>query len=95
MRFTRIRAFHVGVGGNPYEGWEYRLLGSYAHHWGTYTTPLVSPQGITSTMLEITHTPIKNRGWQFVGTIAADYSHLIGNNVGGMITIRKTGCLTK
>ena len=95
MRFTRIRAFHVGVGGSPYEGWEYRLLGSYTHHWGTYSRPLVEPEGITSTMLEIAHTPAKYRGWQFVGAVAVDYSHLIGNNVGGMITIKKTGRLTK
>lgn len=95
MRFTRIRAFHVGVGGNPYEGWEYRLLGSYAHHWGTYSRPLVEPRGVSSALLEITHTPIKYLGWQFVGAVAADYSHLIGKNVGVMITIKKTGCLTK
>lgn len=95
MRFTRIRACHIGIEGNPSEGWEYRLLGSYVHHWGTYTTPLVNPEGITSTMLEIAHTPAKSPEWQIVGTIAVDYSNLIGNNVGGMVTLKKNGFLTR
>ena len=95
MRFTRIRAYHIGVEGNPSEGWEYRLLGSYVHHWGTYTTPLVNPEGITSTMLEIAHTPTKFPEWQIVGAVAVDYSNLIGNNVGGMVTIKKKGFLTR
>lgn len=95
MYYTRMRSYHIGVEGEPYQGWAYRLLGSYTRHWGTYTTPLVNPAGVTSMMLEVVRTSAKYQGWQFLGTIAADYSSLIGNNTGGMITIRRIGFMSK
>lgn len=95
MSSTRIRSFHIGVEGKPYKEWRYRMMGSYTHHWGTYSYPLINPEGVTSTMLEITHIPAKLQGWRFTGTIASDYSTLIGNNIGGMITVGKTGFITK
>lgn len=95
MPNTRIRSFHIGAEGQPSESWAYRIMSSYTHHWGSFTDPLVNPEGVTSVMLELAHTPTKLQGWQFVGAIATDYSNLIGNNVGGMLTIRKTGFLSK
>lgn len=95
MRYTRLRSFHFGVEGIPYSGWAYRIMGSYTRHWGTYSSPLVNPEGVAFTMLELTHIPNKLQGWQFTGTLAVDRGNLIGNNVGGMLTIKKTGLLTR
>lgn len=95
MPNTRIRSFHVGMEGVLCKEWEYRLMGSYSRHWGSFVDPLVNPENLTSTMLEVVYTPSRWTGCQFVGTIAADYSNLIGNNVGGMVTFRKTGLLAK
>ena len=95
MPYTRIRSFHLGAEGKPCQEWAYRIMGSYTRHWGSFADLLPNPENVTTTMLEVSHTPTKVQGWQFTGTIATDHSNLIGNNVGGMITIRKTGFLTK
>ena len=95
MRFTRIRSCHIGVGGKPYDAWSYRVNSSYTHHWGTYANPLVRAEGVTSVMFELTYMPIKFHGWQFSSTIASDYSSLIGNNIGGMLTVRRVGLIVE
>ena len=95
MPYTRIRSFHLGAEGKPHHEWAYRIMGSHTRHWGSFADPLPNPENVTSTMLEVTHTPTKLHGWQFTGAVATDYSALIGNNVGGMITIRKTGFFTR
>lgn len=95
MPNTRIRSYHIGIEGEPYCGWAYRIMSSYTRHWGSFSDPLPNPEGVTSSMIEITHTPSNLQGWEFTGAIAADQSNLIGNSVGGMITITKTGFLTK
>ena len=95
MRFTRLRSYHIGAEGSPYGGWAYRVMGSYTRHWGAYSSPLPNPADVISTMLEVTHTSERFRGWQFTGVVAIDHSDLIGNNVGGMVTIKKSGFLKR
>lgn len=95
MLYTRIRSFHVGAEGQPHKEWGYRLMGTYSCHWGTYTSPLVNPENIVSVMSEVIYTPTKRKGWQFAGTIAIDCSNLVGNNVGGLVMVRKAGFLTR
>ena len=95
MPYTRIRSFHIGAEGKPSEAWAYRIMGSHTRHWGSFVEPLINPENVTSGMLEVTHTPSKLQGWQFIGAIATDHSILIGNNIGGMVTITKTGFLTR
>lgn len=95
MQYSRIRSCHIGVEGNLDKSWAYRMLGSYTCHWGTYAVPLLNPESVTSSMLEITYTPAKSRGWRLAGSVACDCSTLIGNNVGGMVTVSKTGFITK
>jgi hypothetical protein len=46
-------------------------------------------------MLEATYSPIKYQGWQIEAALAADHSELIGNNLGGMLTLRKQGIFGK
>ena len=95
MPNTRIRSYYIGIEGEPHAEWAYRIINSHTRHWGSFVDPLPNPEGVTSSMIEITHTPTKLDGWKFTGAIAADQSNLIGNNLGGMITITKTGFLTK
>ena len=95
MPNTRIRSYHIGIEGQPLNEWNYRLMGSYTRHWGSYADPLVNPEGVISVMLEISYIPLMLKGWEFVGTIATDYSNLIGNNIGGMISVKKIGFLKK
>ena len=70
-------------------------MGSYTRHWGSFVDPLVNIEGVSTAMLEVAYKPARIQGWQFIGAIASDYSNLIGNNVGGMLSIRKTGFLAR
>ena len=49
----------------------------------------------TCAMVEATYTPTLLQGWQITGALAYDHSELIGYNIGGMITLRKYGILSK
>ena len=95
MPNTRIRSFLFGLEGKSDEEWGYRFIGSYSRHWGSYVEPLVDIENVSSAMLEVSYNPLNLRGYQFLGSIAADYSNLIGNNWGVMITIIKSGVLSK
>lgn len=95
MRYTRLRSCHIGVEGSLYRGWSYRIMGTYTRHWGTYSSPLVNPECITSTMVEITRMLDRFQGWQLTGAVAVDYGSVFGNNVGGIVTIKKMCLLTK
>lgn len=93
MPYQRIRSHHIGFDGNPTDEIHYRYMGSWTKHWGSVEDPLPNPLTQVSTMGEVTYTPKQWQGWQFTGAIALDYSKLIGNNFGGMLTIRKTGLI--
>ena len=95
MPNNRLRSYHIGISGAPHAEWQYRALASYTRHWGSITDPLVHPMSATSLMLEATYSPIKHQGWQIEAALAADRSELIGNNLGGMLTLRKQGIFGK
>lgn len=95
MPYTRIRSYHIGAEGKPYEEWKYRIMGSYTRHWGSFKDLLVNPEGVASIMLEIVHSSSILKGWQFKGAVAVDYGNLVGNSLGGMITINKKGLFVK
>ena len=95
MPNTRVRSFYIGVEGQPLKEWAYRIMGSYTYHWGSFLDPLEELKGVSSTMFEISYTPAKLQNWRFSGALAADCSNLIGNNIGGMISIVKSGLLIR
>lgn len=95
MPNTRLRMYHLGIEGHPFDEWNYRLLASLTRHWGSITDPLANPTNATCLMAELTYTPQRWQGWVVTGALAYDHSQLIGNNAGGMITLRKYGFLSK
>ena len=90
---TRLRSYHLGIEGAPHAAWQYRMLASYTRHWGTMYSPLAHPMSATSILVEAAYTPSALPGWQMTGSMAIDHSELIGNNLGGMLTIRRYGIL--
>ncbi len=92
---NRIIAYHLGISGNPSQDMSYRLLLSHTDNWGTYGKPFKEIMRNTSALLELTYSPLKLCGWSFTASGAFDKGDLLGDNTGGMITIRKTGILTK
>lgn len=95
MPYQRLRSHHIGFNGTPSELISYRIMTSWTKHWGSYEDPLPTPLTQLSTMGEACFTPKKWHGWRFIAAIAYDHSKLIGNNFGGMLTIGKSGWLSK
>ena len=94
MPYQRIRSHHIGFDGTPTEEFNYRIMASHTKHWGSYEDPLQTPLTQISTMGEITYTPGKLKGWTITAAVAYDHSKLIGNNFGGMLSVRKSGWLS-
>ena len=95
FRSNRVRAHHWAFAGEPSEEWKYRVLMSYALHWGTYENPLDKIENQFSSLYEVTYMPKKLKGWNFAVSAAVDHGSYLGNSVGGMITIRKEGICIK
>ena len=92
---NRVKAWHVGLSGDPADDWHWRTLLSFSRNWGTYDIPLPDMLRQTSVMAEVTYTPRFARGWQASAGIAYDHGKLLGNSFGGQLTIRKQIQLTK
>ncbi|MEG1562472.1 MAG: capsule assembly Wzi family protein [Bacteroides sp.] len=90
---TRVKAFHLGISGKPLKEIEYRLLMSFAQHWGTYGSPYPEIKSNKNALLELSYLPAKSKGWQFTLAVAVDGGDLIGKSQGAMFSIRKTGWL--
>ena len=95
FKSNRVHTHHFGLCGNPTKELAYRLLLSHSKHWGTYNRPLIDTQEQTSGMLEISYAPHCWKGWNFKGTVAWDRGKMLGDQCGGMLTISKSGILTK
>lgn len=95
LRSNRVRANHWAFSGTPSEEWGYRVLMSYALHWGTYNDPLDKINKQFSSLYEATYSPKALPGWHFSVAGAWDRGNYLGNSGGGMITIRKEGVCTK
>lgn len=95
FKSNRIKSHHIGISGNPGNGWEYRMLLTYVRHWGTYFDPFDEIKKSFNSLLEVTYAPKCLKGWKFKGAVAFDGGDLVGHNCGGMLTISKTGLLSK
>lgn len=97
LRFynNRIKAWHIGICGDPTPEWHWRFVGSFSRNWGTYAVPLMECERQSYLLAEATYSPRWAAGWQ--GTIGLGYDHggLIGNSFGGQLLLRKTLNLKK
>ena len=93
FKSNRVRAHHLGIGGNPSHEWNYRILVSFARHWGTYQQPLDKQRKQFSSLYEATYAPQSIEGWSLTVALGLDRGNYLGNSAGGMLTIRKTGII--
>ena len=89
FKSNRVRAHHVGVEGDPAAGWSYRVLASFARHWGTYEAPLDRQRKQFSSLWEVTRT--WKGGWSVAAGVGLDRGNYLGNSTGGILTLKKTG----
>lgn len=87
FRSNRMKAHHIGLQGSPVPGWSWRLLSSFARHWGTYTSPFGEVRHQFSGMAEVRFSPLRLRHWSFKAAFAIDRGDYIGNSAGGMLTV--------
>lgn len=92
LRFynNRIQALHAALSGDPSVEWHWRLLVSLTQNWGTYDLPFTDIRRQAYTMAEATYRPRWASGWTGIAAIGLDHGGLIGNSIGGQLTIRKT-----
>lgn len=95
FKSNRMTAHHIGFTGMPTAEWKYKVLLSYAKHWGTYYDPLPEVEKNVNALVEVTYYPRQLKSWEFTLSTALDSGNLIGNSFGGMLKIRKTGLLSK
>ena len=92
---NRVKAHHFGISGHPFQKIDYRVLVSYSRNWGTYSDPFLEIEKNVSTLFELSYRSRRLENWTLTTSLAFDRGDLIGNNSGGMITIRKTGVFTR
>ncbi len=86
---NRVRAWHVGIDGNPTDELYYRLLMSYTRNWGTYDSPFTDVLRQTYFLLEGQYAPRWARGVNGRLGIGWDQGHLLGNSLGAQFTLSK------
>lgn len=93
FRSNRVRSNHLGICGEPSREWSYRMLISFARHWGTYGSPLDKQRKQFSSLYEATYSPRWAKEWSASLALGMDRGNYLGNATGGMLVIRKTGVL--
>ena len=87
---NRLLAWHAALAGDPSAEWHWRALVSFTRNWGSYEAPFTDVLHQTHVMAEATYRPRWAPGWTGVAALALDHGTLLGNSVGGQITIRRT-----
>ncbi len=91
MRNNRIRAWNVGLKGEPSPQVDWKLRMSGINSWGTYSSPTVHVKHDFSMLGEVNYHPGTLKGWEGSLSIGFDNGNLIGKSFGVGITIAKVG----
>ena len=91
---TRFKANHIGIEGRPLADLRYRFLLTFTQNWGTYWYPFPRRMDNCSGLVELDYYPRWLKGFYAKGAVAWDKGPLLGNNLGGMISIGYEGFVT-
>lgn len=97
---NRVKAWHIGLSGDPAAQWHWRALASFTRNWGLYEAPLADITRQNYFMAETTFSPSWGAhgtprhptalsGWRFSLALGLDYGQLLGNSFGAQLTISK------
>lgn len=92
VKDNRFWAIHLGIAGDPLPGLHYRLLYTWQRGFGTYETPLSSPQRNTSMLAEVEYWAAEQsrlKGWGLRGALGIDRGQLLGDNIGLQLTVAR------
>lgn len=88
FRSNRMKAHHIGISGNPSPQWNWRVLASFARHWGTYLIPFDRVEHSFSGLAEVRYTPRRFSHLTVKAALGMDRGNFPGNSFGGTIGIR-------
>ena len=88
---NRFVAWHLGLSGNPFKQFSYRLLATYQTGYGSYSNPIIPKQHQGNVMVEAVYE--LNKGWCVKGALGLDFGKIHGDNQGLQFTIIKKGML--
>ena len=88
FRSNRMKAQHIGLQGEPSEEWSWRILASFARHWGTYGSPFDEVKRQFNGMAEVRFSPARLKNWGFKAAVGVDKGSVIGNGIGGTIGVQ-------
>ncbi len=92
---NRVRAYHVGVKGQPMQELGYRLLWTHEKSYGTYNYPLLSPQRGDFLLAELTYEPQSIKGLGITASYGMNRGTLLGDSHGAMLTLSYNGTINK
>ena len=87
---NRVKAWHLGISGEPTSEIGYRALLTFSRNWGTYDQPFDDVLRQNYYMFEVSYSPDKLKGWYAAVACAYDDGSLLGNSFGGQFTLRKS-----
>lgn len=90
LRYTRVKAIHLGWSGDITKEWTYRSKFSFNRTWGTPFEPTPEILENFSMFAEAKYIPNKLKGWIFTGSIAFDIGTIYGDNGGFQVKVRKS-----
>lgn len=88
---TRFIANHFGLEGDPTDYLQWRFLLTFSRNWGTFWKPLESVMDNCSGLIELSCNHKSLKGFYIKGAMAWDKGPLLGNNVGGMLSVGYEG----
>lgn len=93
VKNNRLMAFHLGISGEPFESFLYRVLATYQEGFGTYDLPFTSKRREVNCLLEAGYHFMN--GWQVRGSYGMDLGKIMGNNTGFQLSVSKSGILNR
>ena len=92
---NRVKAWHIGICGNPTSELHWRLFLTFTQNWGTYGAPFKDVIKQQYYLAEIGYQPNKMKGWSGKLALGFDYGGILGKSFGAQLTIHKSFILTK
>ncbi len=92
---NRVKAYHVGIMGQPMQELGYRMLWTHEKSLGTYNYPLIDPQRGDFLLAELSYTPRQVKGLSVTASYGMNHGTLLGNSHGAMLTLSYNGILNK
>lgn len=92
---NRVKAWHLGLSGDPTTEIHWRALLSLTENWGTYDVPFYEKKWQQYYMGEVAYNPVWASGWSGKLAVGYDNGGVLGNSLGFQLTIHKSFNLVK